>query len=128
MSMTLSCDHLVVDGALGAELLRQLSFPASVVAAVARQYAHPAEPVERQLYVGRLVRACAYEAPTLDPMVDVLREFNLAHKAAGAIKYGQSQLDISDEMDLEADRARYQADRAKDLLLEGERGIDAALK
>jgi len=63
---------------LGAELLRQLSFPSSVVTAVARQYAHPAEPVECALYVGRLVRACAYEAPTLDPHTDVLKEFNLA--------------------------------------------------
>ena len=57
-----------------------------------------------------------------------LRRFNLAHKAAGAIKYGQSLLDISDEMDVEADRARYQADRAKDLLLAGTHGIDAAMK
>jgi amidase len=57
-----------------------------------------------------------------------LREFNLAHTAAGAIKYGQSQLDISDEMDVEADRARYEADRAKDLELAGAEGIDAALK
>jgi len=62
---------------LGAELLRQLSFPASVVTAVTRQYAHPVEPVERELYVGRLVRACAYEVPTLDPHMDVLKEFNL---------------------------------------------------
>ena len=57
-----------------------------------------------------------------------LRKFNLAHAKAGAIKYGQSQLDISDEMDLEADHARYEADRAKDLRLAGEEGIDAALK
>src|ERR1700722_20248416 len=57
-----------------------------------------------------------------------LREFNLAHAKAGAIKYGQSQLDISDEMDLEADRARYEADRAKDLRLAGTDGIDATLK
>jgi amidase len=57
-----------------------------------------------------------------------LREFNLAHVKAGAIKYGQSQLDISDEMDLEADRARYEADRAKDLRLAGAEGIDATLK
>ena len=57
-----------------------------------------------------------------------LREFNLAHQAAGAIKYGQSQLDISDEMDLDADRARYEADRAKDIALAGAQGIDAALK
>jgi amidase len=57
-----------------------------------------------------------------------LRKFNLAHSAAGAIKFGQSQLDISDEMDIEADRERYQADRAKDLNLAGAQGIDAALK
>ncbi len=57
-----------------------------------------------------------------------LREFNLAHVKAGAIKYGQSQLDISDEMDLEADRSRYDADRAKDLRLAGVEGIDATLK
>jgi amidase len=57
-----------------------------------------------------------------------LRKFNLAHANAGAIKYGQSQLDISDEMDLEADRARYEADRAKDIRLAGAEGIDGALK
>jgi amidase len=57
-----------------------------------------------------------------------LREFNLAHVKAGAIKFSQSQLDISDEMDLEADRARYEADRAKDLRLAGAEGIDATLK
>jgi amidase len=57
-----------------------------------------------------------------------LRKFNLAHVNAGAIKYGQSQLDISDEMDLQADRARYEADRAKDLRLAGVEGIDGALK
>jgi amidase len=57
-----------------------------------------------------------------------LRKFNLAHANAGAIKYGQSQLDISDEMDLEADRVRYEADRAKDVRLAGAEGIDGALK
>jgi amidase len=57
-----------------------------------------------------------------------LRAFNLAHGARGAIKYGQSQLDISDAMDLEADRARYEADRAKDLTLAATRGIDAVMK
>jgi amidase len=57
-----------------------------------------------------------------------LRKFNLAHTAANSIKFGESQLDISDEMDVEADRARYEADRAKDLKLAGEQGIDAALK
>ncbi len=57
-----------------------------------------------------------------------LREWNLAHTQAGAIKYGQSQLDISDEMDVERDRARYTADRAKDIALGGTHGIDEVLK
>jgi amidase len=57
-----------------------------------------------------------------------LRQFNLSHQAAGAMKYGQSQLDISDEMNVDADRERYEADRAKDLKLAGTQGIDAALK
>jgi amidase len=57
-----------------------------------------------------------------------LREWNLNHVKAGAIKYGQSRLDISDEMDLEVDRARYEADHRKDLLLSRDKGIDGALK
>jgi len=57
-----------------------------------------------------------------------LREWNIAHQRAGAIKYGQAQLDISDEMDVQADRARYEADRRKDILLSATNGIDAALK
>ena len=36
-----------------------------------------------------------------------LREWNIRHTKAGAIRFGQSNLDISDEMDVEADRARY---------------------
>ena len=57
-----------------------------------------------------------------------LRQWNVAHQKAGAIKYGQARLDISDEMDVEADRARYQADREKDLLLGATKGIDATMK
>lgn len=57
-----------------------------------------------------------------------LRQWNIAHQRAGAIKYGQAQLDISDEMDVQADRARYEADRRKDILLSATNGIDAALK
>jgi amidase len=57
-----------------------------------------------------------------------LREWNKAHERAGALKYGQSQLDISDEMDVDRDRARYEADRAKDIRLAGTDGIDAAMK
>src|SRR5438128_1906887 len=56
-----------------------------------------------------------------------LREFNKAHEKAGAIKYGQSQLDISDEMDVDGDRARYEADRAKDLRLSATTGVDAVM-
>ena len=57
-----------------------------------------------------------------------LREWNIAHQRAGAIKYGQAQLDISDEMNVQADRARYEADRRKDIRLSATNGLDAALK
>ena len=57
-----------------------------------------------------------------------LRQWNLSHVNAGAMKYGQSRLDISDEMDLEADRARNEADHRKDLLLSRGNGIEAVLK
>lgn len=57
-----------------------------------------------------------------------LRWFNIDHAAENAMKYGQSRLDISDEMDLVADRARYEADRAKDVALGGAQGIDAVMK
>lgn len=56
-----------------------------------------------------------------------LRNYNLANQNRGAIKYGQAQFDISDEMDLVADRARYEADRAKDIFLARTHGIDEAM-
>ena len=70
---------------------------------------------------------------TLGPSAPVksltaLREWNITHTNGGAIRFGQSQLDISDEMNLESDRARYESDRAKDILLAGTNGIDAAMK
>ena len=52
-----------------------------------------------------------------------LRYFNLANAPRGAIKFGQSLLDISDEIDLVADKAKYEADRAKDIDLAGTHGI-----
>jgi amidase len=69
---------------------------------------------------------------TLGPSAPVaslteLRQWNLAHEKAGAIRYGQSRLDISDEMDVEADRARFDADRRKDLALSRASGIDGVL-
>ena len=57
-----------------------------------------------------------------------LRAWNRAHESAGTLKYGQAQLDISDEMDVERDRARYRRDREKDVALSGRDGIDAALR
>ena len=57
-----------------------------------------------------------------------LRRWNTANADKGTLKYGQAQLDNSDEMDLVADRLRYEADRAKDVRLTGANGIDAALK
>jgi amidase len=56
-----------------------------------------------------------------------LRNYNLANQNRGAIKYGQAQFDISDEMNLETDRARYLADRAKDVFLARTHGIDEAM-
>jgi len=56
-----------------------------------------------------------------------LRQWNLAHQAGGSIKYGQAQLDGSDDIDLDADRARYLADRARDVRLSATEGIDAVL-
>jgi len=70
---------------------------------------------------------------TLGPSAPVkslteLREWNITHINSGAIRYGQSQLDISDEMDVQADKARYEADRAKDIDLAGTHGIDEVMK
>ena len=60
--------------------------------------------------------------------LEELRRWNAAHERAGAMKYGQVLLDISDEMDVIADRPRYEADRAKDLRLSTTQGIDAIMK
>ena len=57
-----------------------------------------------------------------------LRKWNRAHQKMGAIKYGQALLDLSDAMDLDTFRARYEADRAKDLFLTATHGIDEVMK
>jgi amidase len=57
-----------------------------------------------------------------------LRKWNTEHQKAGAIKYGQSLLDVSDAMDQELFHARYEADRAKDILLTATHGIDEVMK
>ena len=79
----------------------------------------------RQLEQFRLAARHAGEA---DAERRELREWNTAHAKAGAIKYGQSLLDISDEMDVEKDRTRYEVDRAKDLRLSAAHGIDEVMK
>jgi amidase len=56
-----------------------------------------------------------------------LREWNVAHQKAGAIKYGQSLLDLSDAMDLDTFRTRYESDRARDLFLTATHGIDETM-
>lgn len=56
-----------------------------------------------------------------------LREWNREHAHMGAIRYGQVHLDVSDEVDLERDRAKWEADRQKDIFLGAEHGIDAML-
>ena len=53
-----------------------------------------------------------------------LRQYNLANRPRGAIKYDQAQLDISDEMDVTRDRARWEQDRARDIFLAATHGID----
>ena len=70
---------------------------------------------------------------TLGPSAPVktlteLREWNLTHTNSGSIRFGQSLLDISDEMNVQGDRARYELDRAKDIDLAGTHGIDEVMK
>lgn len=57
-----------------------------------------------------------------------LRTWNREHASAGTIKYDQLRLDQSDAIDLDADRAQYEEDRARDIELNGTRGIDAAME
>jgi amidase len=57
-----------------------------------------------------------------------LRQWNIRNQRAGAIRYGQSLLDVSDEMDLAADKARYESDRKKDLYLTATHGIDEVMQ
>jgi amidase len=54
--------------------------------------------------------------------------WNAARKDGGAMRYGQVLLEISDEMDVERDRARYEADRARDLFVSATHGIDEVMK
>lgn len=69
---------------------------------------------------------------TLGPSAPVkslteLRAFNVRNAANNTLKYGQTILDNSDAIDLVADRARYEADRAKDIRLADTHGIGEAM-
>jgi len=57
-----------------------------------------------------------------------LRKWNTDHAKMGAIKYGQSLLDISDAMDLDLFKTRYESDRANDIRLSATHGIDEVMK
>ena len=57
-----------------------------------------------------------------------LRAFNTAHTNRNAIKYAQVNLDNSDALDLEKDRAKWEADRKKDIELAATHGIDEAMR
>jgi amidase len=57
-----------------------------------------------------------------------LRAFNTAHGNRNAIKYAQVNLDNSDLLDLDKDRAKYQSDREKDIRLAATHGIDEVMK
>jgi amidase len=65
-------------------------------------------------------------ASSIETLADLI-QFNLAHVAQNAIRYEQARLDISQEMNVAADAARYAHDRAMDIFLAGTTGIDAAL-
>jgi amidase len=67
------------------------------------------------------------DAAPLKSLTEV-RAWNEAHRSAGTLKYGQSNLDNADEIDLATDRARYEADRRKDLLVTARHGIDEIMK
>ena len=58
-----------------------------------------------------------------------LRAFNTAHASRDAIKYGQANLDVSDEMDLEKDRAQVGGrPRRRTSISAATHGIDEVMK
>jgi amidase len=56
-----------------------------------------------------------------------LRKWNRDRQKLGTIKYGQTILDFSDMMDLTLFKARYEADRARDVQLTATHGIDEVM-
>ena len=66
------------------------------------------------------------DASDIDTLTELMA-FNLANAGSNAIKYGQTRFDISEEMNLVADAARYAADREKDIFLTATNGIDEVM-
>ena len=56
-----------------------------------------------------------------------LRNYNVANRPRNAIRYDQARLDISDEVNLTSDAARYQTDRNRDLFISRTHGIDEVI-
>ena len=63
--------------AMGAELLRQLSFPESVVSAVAGQYRAPLTPLASALHIGRLARTFRGVTFKMEPNLEVTSRYDL---------------------------------------------------
>ncbi len=66
-------DHASV----GAELMKQLSFPDTVANAIGLQYRPPCESLSSALYMGRYVRSLMCDKITITPSIEVLKEFDL---------------------------------------------------
>ena len=56
------------------------------------------------------------------------RQFNIANASRNSMRYGQERLDLADQMDLVADRARYKADLAKNIYLTSTHGMGEVMQ
>ena len=56
------------------------------------------------------------------------RQFNIANVSRNSMRYGQERLDLADQMDLVADRARYEADLAKNIYLTSTHGMGEVMQ
>lgn len=87
--------------ALGAELLKQLSFPEEVYRIVAGQYRPASEPTAQLLYLGRFARAFVCDGVSPIANSDVLQSFKLTTTShldlflADARQEGQSRITAS---------------------------------
>ena len=78
---------------LGAELLRQLSFPESVVSSIAQQYKTPVGPLSSALHLGRAARAFRGVTFKMEPDQAVLENYDLGSES----KLQSFLLDVREE-------------------------------